>query len=373
MKAAPDGYSLVANTSTTMTFDPHATQLTYGVDDFTYIAAIGEFPEAYIALPDKGWKTLADALAAGKGEGLNYASTTSIDRVVSALIAKKSGTQLAAVPTRGGAEAVTQVMGGHVDLAYSSGAYFPQAMAGQVKVLAVLSDKRLKGLPDAPTLLELGYDIASVNLILFMAPKGLPADVRDKVLQRVCRCRQGREGRRPHGQAQPRRRRPRRRQADRDHARPQHPLQADDRPEQGAVSDAERAAAGSRRAALREAAIVVGLGIAAIALIPSQTTSGPVLGLPPAFLPTICAAAIVGAGLARLGCAAVEAGAAPAGEDRVARRARLGVAVAGVLALRLGPIAGLSRGAGLAAMRERRVCRAALAATLTLVVYQVWR
>ena len=183
MKAPLDGYSLVANTSTTMTFDPYATQLTYGVDDFTYIAAIGEFPEAYIALPDKGWKTLADALAAGKQGGLNYASTTSIDRVVSALIAKKSGTQLAAVPTRGGAEAVTQVMGGHVDLAYSSGAYFPQAMAGQVKVLAVLSDKRLKGLPDAPTLLELGYDIASVNLILFMAPKGLPADVRDALLK----------------------------------------------------------------------------------------------------------------------------------------------------------------------------------------------
>ena len=152
MKAPVDGYSLVANTSTTMTFDPHATQLAFTVDDFTYLAAIGEFPEAYIALPEKGWRTLADALAAGKGKGFNYASTTSIDRVVSALIAKKTGTPLSAVPTRGGAEAVTQVMGGHVDLAYSSGAYIPQAKAGQVKVLAVLSDKRLPALPDAPTL-----------------------------------------------------------------------------------------------------------------------------------------------------------------------------------------------------------------------------
>src|SRR5262245_56961773 len=181
MKAPADGYSLVANTSTTMTFDPHATPLAYGVDDFTYLAAIGEFPEAYIALPDKGWKTLADAVAAGKGKGLTYASTTSIDRVVSALIAKKTGTALSAVPTRGGAEAVTQVMGGHVDLAYSSGAYFPQAKAGQVKVLAVLGDKRLIGIPEAPTLLELGFDIASVNLVVFMAPKSLPADIRDKL------------------------------------------------------------------------------------------------------------------------------------------------------------------------------------------------
>lgn len=181
MKAPADGYSLVANTSTTMTFDPHATSLAYTVDDFSYLAAIGEFPEAYIALPDKGWKTLNDALAAGKGKGLNYASTTSVDRVVSALIAKKSGTPLAAVPTKGGAEAVTQVMGGHVDLAYSSGAYIPQAMAGQVKVIAVLSDKRLPSIPDAPTLLELGFDLASVNLIAFMAPKALPADIRGKL------------------------------------------------------------------------------------------------------------------------------------------------------------------------------------------------
>jgi tripartite-type tricarboxylate transporter receptor subunit TctC len=181
MKAPTDGYSLVANTSTTMTFDPHATSLTYTVDDFSYLAAIGEFPEAYIALPDKGWKTLNDALAAGKGKGLNYASTTSVDRVVSALIAKKSGTPLSAVPTKGGAEAVTQVMGGHVDLAYSSGAYIPQAQAGQVKVIAVLSDKRHPDIPDAPTLLDLGFDLASVNLITFMGPKDLPADIRAKL------------------------------------------------------------------------------------------------------------------------------------------------------------------------------------------------
>ena len=103
------------------------------------------------------------------------------DRVVSALIAKKAGTQLSAVPTRGGAEAVTQVMGGHVDLAYSSGAYVPQAKAGQVKVLAVLGDNRIAAFPDAPTLLELGYDLASVNLIVFMAPKGIPTDIRAKL------------------------------------------------------------------------------------------------------------------------------------------------------------------------------------------------
>jgi tripartite-type tricarboxylate transporter receptor subunit TctC len=165
-KQAADGYNLVALTSTTIALDPQMTPLGYGLDDFTYIAAIGDFPEGFIALPKHGWKTLSDAFAANKANGkLTYASTTSLDRMM----------------TKGGAEAVTQVLGGHVDLAYSSGAYYPQAKAGNLSVLAVLSDKRVGGLPDVPTLKELGYGVSSVNLILYVAPKNLPADIKAKL------------------------------------------------------------------------------------------------------------------------------------------------------------------------------------------------
>jgi hypothetical protein len=148
------------------------------------------------------------------------------------------------------------------------------------------------------------------------------------------------------------------------------------------VSDAGRAAAGSRRAALRETAIVAGLGIAVIWLIPSQTTSGPVLGLAPAFLPTVCAAAVVALTLLGLGLRLWKP--EPLRPERVApwwpAALVLGVAMAGVLALQaMGPVAcGLVVVAlGLAAMRERRVrvLLITLAATaLALgVVYQVWR
>ena len=44
-------------------------------------------------------------------------------------------------------------------------------------MLAVLAEQRLKAMPDTPTLKELGYGLSSVNLVLFAAPKGLPADV----------------------------------------------------------------------------------------------------------------------------------------------------------------------------------------------------
>jgi tripartite-type tricarboxylate transporter receptor subunit TctC len=180
----PDGYTVVGTTSTTLTFDPHAKDIGFSVDDFEYIAAFGVFPEALVALPSRGWKSFADTIAEAKaGKTLTYASTTSIDRVVVASIAKREGVTINPVPTKGGAEAVAQALGGHVDFAYSSGTYYAQAKAGKLDVLAGLGDSRIDGFPDAPTLGELGYDVSSVNMILYLAPKGIPAAARDKLVE----------------------------------------------------------------------------------------------------------------------------------------------------------------------------------------------
>ena len=147
--------------------------------DFTYIAATGEFPEAFIARPENGWRTLADALQAIKNSGgkSTYSSSTSLDRMVATVLGKRVGISLVPVPTRSGAEVVTQVLGGHTQLGYSSGAYYPQAKEGKLAVLAVLGEKRLKALPETPTLNELGYELSSINVVLFVAPKNLPPDV----------------------------------------------------------------------------------------------------------------------------------------------------------------------------------------------------
>jgi hypothetical protein len=148
------------------------------------------------------------------------------------------------------------------------------------------------------------------------------------------------------------------------------------------VSAGERGTAGSRGAALRETAVVVGLGVAVTWLIPSQTTSGPVLGLPPAFLPTVCVMAIIALTLLGLGVRLWQP--EPLRPERLApwwpAALVLGLAIAGVLALQaLGPFAcGLVVVAlGLAAMRERRIhvlgITLATTALVLGVVYQVWR
>ena len=148
------------------------------------------------------------------------------------------------------------------------------------------------------------------------------------------------------------------------------------------MSDAAQAAAGSRRAALREAAVVAGLGLAAIWIIPRQTTSGAVLGLAPAFLPSVCAVAIVA--LTAIGLAMRLWRPEPLRPERTAAwwpaALVLGVAMAGVLALQLlGPLASglVAVALGLAAMRERRVpvllATLGVTALVLVLIFHVWR
>jgi hypothetical protein len=137
-----------------------------------------------------------------------------------------------------------------------------------------------------------------------------------------------------------------------------------------------------RSAALLEAAIVVALGLGAIWLIRTQTTQGPVLGLPPAFLPMVCAAAILAVALLGLAVRLWRPEPLPAAPALPAWPAAmlLGVVVAGGLVLQLvGPFAaGLVVVAlGLILLGERRplalVGTMAAAAVVLAAVLQVWR
>ena len=148
------------------------------------------------------------------------------------------------------------------------------------------------------------------------------------------------------------------------------------------MTGGEPASAGSRLAAVRETAIVAALALAALWIIPRQTASGPVLGLPPAFLPTVCVWAILA--LALIGLALRLWKPEPESPARHAKLAPaaliLGVAVAGATALHgLGAFAcGLVVVTlGTVALGERRlpVLATTLAGTALALgaIFQPWR
>jgi len=183
-KAAPDGYTLLL-VSSTFTINP-AIRKNMPFDtakDFTPVAFIARSPLLVTAsnqLPVNSASEML-ALARSKPGELTYASAGvgSINQIAAELIALSAGAKFTHVPYRGGAPALNDLVGGHVDIYVSS---LPQvlqlAKTGRARALAVTSVKRTALLPDVPTLAEAGipgFDLSSWWGIV--GPAGMPADV----------------------------------------------------------------------------------------------------------------------------------------------------------------------------------------------------
>ena len=183
-KAPPDGYTLLL-VSPTFTINP-AIRKTMPFDtakDFTPIAFLGRASLLVTTsnrLPVQSAGELF-ALAKSKPGQITYASAGlgSINQISTELIALAAGVKLAHVPYKGGAPALNDLAGGHVDIYVSS---IPQALqlirGGQIKPLAVTSSRRTALLPDVPTLAECGTPGADAETWWGIAgPAGMPADV----------------------------------------------------------------------------------------------------------------------------------------------------------------------------------------------------
>jgi tripartite-type tricarboxylate transporter receptor subunit TctC len=183
-KAAPDGYMLLL-VSPTFTINP-AVRKTMPFDtvrDFTPVAFLGRAPLLVTTSLRLQVASAGElfALAKSKPGQITYASAGlgSINQISTELIALAAGVKLSHVPYKGGAPALNDVVGGHVDMFVSS---IPQALqlvrSGQIRTLAVTSSKRSALLPDVPTLAEAGTPGADAETWWGIAgPAGMPADV----------------------------------------------------------------------------------------------------------------------------------------------------------------------------------------------------
>jgi len=186
--AAPDGYTLLL-VSPTFTISP-AIRKNMPFDtikDFTPVAFIARSPLLVTAsnkLPVESARELL-ALARSKLGQITYASAGlgSINQISTELIALSANVRFMHVPYKGGAPALNDLVGNHVDIFVSS---LPQvlqlARSGQVKALAVTSARRTALLPDVPTLEESGTSGADLGTWWGIAgPAGMPANVVDAV------------------------------------------------------------------------------------------------------------------------------------------------------------------------------------------------
>ena len=152
------------------------------VHDLKPIAQLMLEPAVFVVRADSPYKALKDFIEAAKAKPgalkQSGGSVTSRDNIIRLSLQHATGAKWAFVSFQGGGERLAALLGGHVDImVIEPQEAGEQVRAGKLRVLAQLTEKRLAGWPDVPTLKEAGYDVALTPQIrAVVAPPEQPAD-----------------------------------------------------------------------------------------------------------------------------------------------------------------------------------------------------
>jgi tripartite-type tricarboxylate transporter receptor subunit TctC len=174
-RASPDGHTLYAGFTTEMAVVPQLSKSAkYTLDDFEPIAVTGIVPVVLIASKNVKANSVPELLSELKGAPGKYTyggSLGSPSHILGAWLNRIQNLSVTHIPYRGGAQAVGDVTGGHIDLFYGGVSAAKGAIdAGLVKAIGLVGDVRSGALPNVPT-----FDLDSWTVLL--GPKGMPANV----------------------------------------------------------------------------------------------------------------------------------------------------------------------------------------------------
>jgi len=177
-RAKPDGYTLFTGTSSNLVLPPILKKLDYELKDFI---PLGIYCKGIVHLyvkTEAPWKTLQEFIAEAKRRPLKASSygKNSHAEFVLETFSKQAGIKLAHVPYKSCAEAVTALLGGHVDADFCTSA-IGQVAAGAVRILAIADYERSKLYPEVKTFAEYGYPVALPMSYSLCVPRGTPEKI----------------------------------------------------------------------------------------------------------------------------------------------------------------------------------------------------
>ena len=193
-RSAPDGYTLLATAETTFVVNPYLyPKLSYSAADFVPVIGIGRADQALNVHASVAANSVADVIAMAKARpgAINYGSIGigSSSHLNTVLFEMMAGIKLTPVHYRGGAPAITDLVGGHIPMLFIS---FPSVKehvtAGRIKMLGVGSNKRLASLPDIPAIAETLPGFEAFSWFGLFAPAATPKEIVAKInadVQRV--------------------------------------------------------------------------------------------------------------------------------------------------------------------------------------------
>ena len=186
-RAEPDGYTLLAAPATTLAVNPSLfPKLTFDPTAFVPVTVLADEPNVLVANPKLPFSTAQELIAFAKANPgkLTYASpgVGSVQHLSVEMLASMSGIALVHVPYKDLPEAVNDVVAGHVDLLFDNlGSATPLIKSGNLKAIAVGSERRNAFLPDLPSVSEAVSEYRSVTWFAIVAPPRTPARIAEKL------------------------------------------------------------------------------------------------------------------------------------------------------------------------------------------------
>jgi putative tricarboxylic transport membrane protein len=177
--ADPDGYTL--GTIFTVQLPAHiiSGRARYALDDFYYLGRVLNDPSIITVPKDSPVNTVQELIEYASANEMT-ASVNGIgsdDHLAMMAFQDATGVEFQMIPATGSTEQKAAIMGGHIDVAFMNiSQMIAQHKAGDVKIMAILDDKRDPQLPELPTLKELGYDVQMTGTRGFVTPVGLPEE-----------------------------------------------------------------------------------------------------------------------------------------------------------------------------------------------------
>ena len=179
----PNGYKIGLGTAE-LAMLPHMGLVQFTAGDFVPVARLNADPAAITVKIDAPWNTYEDFIAYAKTNPgkirIGNSGTGAIWHLAAAALEDKTSVKFNHIPYDGANPAVTALLGGHIEaVTVSPAEVISHVAAGKLKVLAIMTDKRLPKFPDVPTLKERGVDLSIGTWRGIVAPKGTPQDVVD--------------------------------------------------------------------------------------------------------------------------------------------------------------------------------------------------
>ncbi len=182
-RTRPDGYTIALCASGGFTTMPFVQETGYSIDDFTFLTGVSSEPLAVIVSASSGIDSLQDVKAAYEKNPqpviYGMSGSNGHNHMYAIKMFRAMGVEDQIIPYSGASGAITALLGGEVDMILiHPGMVLPAIKSGEVKVIAMLYEKRIPAFPDVPTVEELGLGkIHAETYKGLLVPKATPLEV----------------------------------------------------------------------------------------------------------------------------------------------------------------------------------------------------